>query len=121
MTIVLQIVFLAVAAVFVYGLAQTEPWAHPAWTHEGWERFMLAMCAVAVVTLGLNRWWFYGIILVLACSVGIVPVLAVGFVLLGGLNLGWLAFRQEDDRLNLLAGFALPRVRVQPHGQSSRQ
>lgn len=107
MTTLLRIVFVAVAAVFVLGLAQTQPWAHPAWTHEGWERFIVAMCAVAVVTLGLNRWVFYAIILVLACSVGVVPVLGLGFVLLGGLNLGWLLFRQKDDRLNLLAGFAV--------------
>jgi hypothetical protein len=95
------------AAVFAFGLSQIQPWMHPAWTHEGWERFILAMCAVALVTLGLNRWVFYSIILVLACSVGIVPVFAVGFVLLGGLNLGWLLFKQKDDRLNLLAGVAV--------------
>ena len=103
----MKLVSLVVAAVFAFGLAQTQPWAHPAWTPVGWERFILAMCATALATLGLHRWMFYSIILVLACSVGVQPVLAVGFVLLAGLNLGWLLFHQEDDRFNLLAGFAI--------------
>jgi hypothetical protein len=107
MTIFLRVISAAIAGVFFYGLAQTQPWAHPAWTHDSWERFLLAMCAVAISTLSLNRWWFYAIILVLACSVGVVPVLGLGFVMLGALNIGWLLFHQEDDRLNLLAGFAL--------------
>ena len=104
---ILRLVSLAIAAIFCYGLAQSQPWAHPAWTHDSWERFILAMCATAVVTLGLHKYWFYAIVLVLACSVGILPILGLGFVLLGALNLGWLLFHQKDERLNLLAGFAI--------------
>ena len=104
---ILRAVSLAIAGVFIYGLAQTQPWAHPAWTHEGWERFVLAMCVTAVLTLGAPKYLFYGVVLVLACSTGIQPVLGLAFVLLGALNLGGLLFRQKDDRLNLLAGFAI--------------
>ena len=104
---ILRLVSLAIAAIFAYGLVQSQPWAHPAWTHDSWQRFILAMSATAVVTLGLHKYWFYAIVLVLACSVGILPVLCLGFVLLGALNLGWLLFHQKDDRLNLLAGFAI--------------
>ena len=104
---ILRVVSLAIGAVFAYGLAQSKPWAHSAWTPQSWERFILAMCATAVAVLGLHRLWFYGIVLVLGCSVGVLPILGLGFVLLAGLNLGWVLFHNEDDRLNLLAGFAM--------------
>lgn len=103
----LRVVSLVIAAVFVYGLQQSQPWAHSVWTHIAWERFLIAMCATAIVSLALHRYWFYGIMLVLACSAGVQPVAGLAFVLLGGLNLGWLLFHQKDDRLNLLAGIAI--------------
>jgi hypothetical protein len=57
--------------------------------------------------LGFSRAWFYAAALAAALQVGLLPLVGLGFVLWGALNLGWLAFRNEDDRLNLLGGFAL--------------
>ena len=103
----LRVVSLAILAVFASGLQQSQPWAHSVWTHAAWERFLIAMCATAIACLAFHRYWFYGIVFALACSVGVQPIAGLAFVLLGGLNLGWLLFHQKDDRLNLLAGFAI--------------
>ena len=104
---ILRLVSLVLAVVFGYGLWQTQPWAHSVWTQQALVRFAVAMCATAALTLGAHRYLFYAVVLVLACSNGVLPVLGLGFVLLGALNLGWMLFRQNDDCLNLLAGFAI--------------
>ena len=104
---ILRLLVVALAAVFVYGLAQTQPWAHSVWTWQSAGRFALAMAVTLALSRFAHRYWFYAAILVVACSVGIVPILGLAFVLLGALNLGALLFHREDDRLNLLAGFAI--------------
>jgi hypothetical protein len=104
---VIRAVFALLSGVFLYGLAFHREWMHSYWSPTGWERFVLAMSLTAVAVLGLGRACFYAIVLVLACSVGVLAPVSVGFALWGALNLGWLVFRSEDDRLNVLGGFAL--------------
>lgn len=98
----------SMAALLVYGLNQTRPWTQPAiWNHDSWERFVLVLSLTAMASLAIRRAWFYALALILALTVGIKPVFGLSLLLLGALNLGRLLFRNLDDRLNLLAGFAL--------------
>lgn len=105
---VLRLVAVAAAAVFAYGLAETQPWAHSSWTLPAFERFAIASAIAVALSLLVKRGWFYSLIIAYACfAVGIRPVFALALLLLGAVNLGGLLFKSLDDRLNLLSGFAV--------------